>query len=105
MARKIDAKIRQVLARYIDAVRKDHEISGAFLFGSYANGAEKFESDIDIAILLDNIENKFDTRVVLSSYSWGIDTRIEPHPIRTEDYENSSTMLAMEVKRTGIKIA
>ena len=41
----------------------------------------------------------------LIGLTWKIDTRIEPHPILTEDYKNIATPLVQEIIDTGIKIA
>lgn len=76
------------------------------LFGSYAKGIEHEDSDIDIAIVTDDIKtDKFDEEVKLTLLRRKIDSRIEPHIIKVEDYENDETPFVVEVKNTGIKVA
>jgi predicted nucleotidyltransferase len=104
MAKKIDRAIIATVKKYVDAVSKDYIVDGAILFGSYARGTQRDESDIDVAILLSKMDNRFNERINLSRYTWDIDTRIEPHPIKTDDYKNGSSILASEIARTGIKI-
>jgi predicted nucleotidyltransferase len=105
MDKKIDKQITKSLNKYISAICKDYKIDGAYLFGSYARGTQKFESDIDIAVLLPSMDSRFQERINLVRYAWDIDSRIEPHPIKTEDYNNLDSMLAYEIKQYGIKIA
>jgi len=104
MANNVDKRVIAIAKKYVDKVSKDYNIDGAFLIGSCAEGMQREESDIDIAILLADIKNRFTERVNLSRYSWDIDTRIEPHPIRTADYRNNQSILASEILRTGIRI-
>ena len=41
----------------------------------------------------------------LMGMTWDIDARIEPHPIKTEDYDNIDNPFVQEVIDTGIKVA
>lgn len=76
------------------------------LFGSYAKGTNHEDSDIDIAVVTDDIKtDKFDEEVNLTLLRRKIDSRIEPHIIKVEDYENDETPFIVEVKNTGIKVA
>ena len=76
------------------------------MFGSYVKGTENKDSDIDIAIVTDDIKtDKFDEEVKLTLLRRKIDSRIEPHIISLADYENNETPFVVEVKNTGIKIA
>ena len=76
------------------------------MFGSYAKGTEHEDSDIDIAIITDDIKNDiFDEEVELMKLRKGIDYRLEPHIIRIEDYKNAETPFIKEVIDTGIKVA
>ena len=76
------------------------------MFGSYAKGTEKEDSDIDIAIITDDIENDiFEEELNLMRLRRKIDTRIEPHIIRIDDYKNVATPFIQEVINRGIKLA
>ncbi len=76
------------------------------MFGSYTKGTEREDCDIDIAIITDDIENDiFDEELKLMKLRRNIDTRIEPHLIRIEDYKNAETPFIQEVIDTEIKVA
>lgn len=100
---KIDILIS--INKYIDVINKYFNIDAVILFGSYASGNEREESDIDLAIILDDFEDVFDTMADLMGYTWNTDARIEPHPIRKKDFENESSYFIKEIINTGIKVA
>jgi len=75
----------------------------AFLFGSFSQGKEREDSDIDIAIVLGNMTDFFKTQMDLMRIRRNIDLRIEPHPICEKDF-NSSNPFANEIQNTGIEI-
>ncbi len=78
-------------------------IRKAFLFGSFAKGTEQEDSDIDIAIVLENMSDFFVTQKQLMRLRRLIDLRIEPHPISAKDF-NSQNPFACEIEKTGIEI-
>jgi predicted nucleotidyltransferase len=74
------------------------------LYGSYARGAAKDWSDIDLAIISpDFIGDMFEERLELMRLAVSMDERIEPHPFRPEEF-NDNQPLASEIRRTGIAI-
>jgi predicted nucleotidyltransferase len=77
----------------------------AYLFGSYAKGKQKDDSDIDLALIIDHLndDEKFDLQVQLMLQASEFDIRIEPHPLSSEDFY-SNNPFAAEIKRTGIEI-
>lgn len=81
------------------------DLNSAFLFGSYAKNLQREDSDIDIALVFDNLDdsNRFNTQVQLMLIASDIDSRIEAHPISTEmlNYNNS---FAAEILKTGLKL-
>ena len=99
-------KIMKIIQDYIEKVCENYKIEAIILFGSYAKGTEHKDSDIDIAIVTDDIENDvFDEEVNLMQLRKGIDYRLEPHIIRIEDYKKAATPFIQEVIDTGIKVA
>ena len=77
----------------------------AYLFGSYASKTYRPDSDIDIALIIDQLNDtvRFDMQVKLMLLASEFDLRIEPHPISHKDF-NSNTPFAAEIKKTGIEI-
>mgnify|MGYP001067405592 CR=1 FL=1 len=103
--RTISKEIMQVIEKYIDKISQYYKIEAIILFGSYAKGTENEDSDIDIAVISSDFKNIIQDGADLIGFTWKIDTRIEPHPIRTEDYENIASPLVQEIINTGIKVA
>ena len=101
----ISREIMESIEKYIEKIRQYYEIEAIILFGSYAKGTENEDSDIDIAVISSDFKNIIQDGADLIGFTWKIDTRIEPHPIRTEDYENIATPLVQEIINTGIKVA
>lgn len=75
----MDQVVAEKVKKYADVVRKDMPVKMIILYGSYARGSEKASSDIDVAVVADNIENDYlEQSARLFHLVRGIDTRIEP---------------------------
>lgn len=88
---------------YANKIRSTYQDSKVFLFGSFVKGNNHNESDIDIAIVLDDYKDKLDLMLELMRLRRTIDSRIEPHPFRLSDF-NSNNALASEVLKYGMEI-
>lgn len=98
--------ILQIVQEYVEKICENYKVEAIILFGSYAKGTEHEDSDIDIAIVTDDIKNDiFDEEVNLMGLRKGIDYRLEPHIIRIQDYKDISTPFVQEVINTGIQVA
>jgi len=94
----------EVVRKYIDFLKKENlNIKKVYLFGSYAKGIYNVDSDIDLAIVFENINDTFDMQVQLMKLRRKFDTRIEPHAFRESDFEPSNP-LAKEILTTGLEI-
>jgi len=102
--RTVDIEIENTIKKYIEEISKHYKIDNIILFGSYANGTNKENSDIDIAVVSGDIINKFDDMAVLMKLRRKIDLRIEPHPIKTEEFNKNETLFIDEIKKTGIEL-
>ena len=100
--RKVDKNIKDTIDKYISKISEHYKIDAVYLFGSFARGSQHEYSDIDIAVVSNDITDEMDDMAKMMTLSWGIDTRIEPHPIKTEDFYKKETMFVNEVIRTGI---
>ena len=103
--RTIDSRIMESLKKYIEKISQYYKIEAIILFGSYAKGTENEDSDIDIAIISSDFSDIIEDGAKLIGLTWKIDTRIEPHPITSEDYQKVSNPFVREVVDTGIKVA
>lgn len=98
--------IMEIIQKYVEKICENYNVEAIIVFGSYAKGTEHEDSDIDIAIITDDIKNDvFDEEINLMGLRKGIDYRLEPHIIRINDYKNRSTPFIQEVIDTGIKVA
>ena len=102
--KSINDEIIQSIQKYIEKISQYYKIDAIILFGSYAKGTENENSDIDIAVISSDFKDIIEDGAKLIGLTWKIDTRIEPHPITTEDYEKVSNPFVREVVDTGIKV-
>ena len=80
------------------------DILDAWLFGSYARGTHQENSDIDIAIVVnDNVPISFETEVMLMTYRRGEEILIEPHVFSKSDF-NQSLPLVNQIIKSGVNI-
>ena len=96
----------KILKSWIELSDDDYKnLNSAFLFGSYAKNSQREDSDIDIAIVFDDLDdsNRFNTQVQLMLLAADIDTRIEAHPI-SKKMMNRNNPFAAEILKTGIKL-
>lgn len=77
---KIPNKVRRQIKAYIEKVKNEWPISSVFLFGSYAKGKAKKDSDIDLAIISSKFKREpaFETLERLQSFKWNLAPDIEP---------------------------
>ncbi len=105
--RVIDGEIMDIVNKYVEVILAHYEVKAIILFGSYAKGTNHEDSDIDIAIITDDLKcaDAFDEQLNLKKLRRNIDYRIEPHLIEVADYDNVETPFVQEVINTGIKVA
>lgn len=102
MAGKNDA-VKKIIKHFLDEVRKNYNIDGAYLYGSYAKGTSNKWSDIDIAIISpDFSDDLFAERLTLMQLAASIDDRIEPKPFKTEFFDRNDPLVD-EIQKNGIQ--
>ena len=95
-------KLKQML---LFLERDNIKINEAILFGSYAKGNYREDSDIDIALVSDGFKGvRFYDRKKLSRYSIELDSRIESHPFNSKDFQAENNSFVKEIISTGIRI-
>ncbi len=92
-----------IARKYISYLPKEMTVKNAYLFGSYAKGNQSDHSDIDVAVIVDNSGDIFDIQIQLLRIRRKVDLRIEPHPIREQDFSPLNP-LADEILQSGIKL-
>lgn len=103
--KNVDIEIVESLNKYIEKVKELYNIDSVILFGSYAKGTNDENSDIDVAIISSDFEDIYDVMAELMGLTWNLDNRIEPHPIKTQDFEEVNNPFIHEIIETGIKVA
>lgn len=93
----------RIASAYIESISAKYNIKQAILFGSYAKGTNHDDSDIDIAIIVNNVVDIIDTQIDLMKLRRKVDLRIEPHPFMTGDF-NQSNPVVNEILKYGIVI-
>ncbi|MCK4798771.1 MAG: nucleotidyltransferase domain-containing protein [Spirochaetes bacterium] len=85
-------KVIEKLKEYVNLINSKFVLNMVILYGSYAKGNWKEESDIDIAVVVDKIKGDFLTlEATLYKLRRKIDDRIEP--ILLEKNEDKSGFL------------
>ena len=97
-------EIIEIAKQYFSFLKKEkYQISKAYLFGSYAKGTNKPESDIDIAFIFNDLKDEIEMQIQLMKLRRKFDLRIEPHPFDKKDISESNPFLN-EILKTGILI-
>lgn len=92
-------KIERIVEQYAELVAEEFPVDMVVLFGSYANGTARTDSDIDVAVIVDEIEGDIlESSARLFHLTWDIDVRMEP--ILLEKKDERSGFLE-EIKKTG----
>ncbi len=89
---------------YLSFIKQNNfDFEKAYLFGSNAKGNFTCDSDIDIAIVFNNLQDRFYTQVQLLKLTTKFDTRIEPHPIDKKEFNNRNPFVH-EILKYGIEM-
>jgi predicted nucleotidyltransferase len=88
---------------YSDVLRKNFSVKRVILYGSYAKGQPRKDSDIDVAVVLNKTDKDFlSSETRLFRLRREVDPRIEP-VLFLEDDEDRSGFLE-EIMTTGVVI-
>ncbi|GAP72516.1 nucleotidyltransferase domain-containing protein [Candidatus Symbiothrix dinenymphae] len=88
----------KIVQEYADAVRTHFDYSKVILFGSYAKGNFHEDSDIDVAVVFADYDNRMERQLELMNLTHKIDSRIEPHPFRENEFEISNPFVNEIIK-------
>ncbi|MBI5416484.1 nucleotidyltransferase domain-containing protein [Candidatus Poribacteria bacterium] len=103
----VDAKIINIVQKFISVlIGNGINVEKVVLYGSYASGNIRTDSDLDIAVISSDFgKDRFEEGKMLLKIAWRIDPRIEPIPISTKSYENDTWIpLIHEIKQKGIEL-
>jgi predicted nucleotidyltransferase len=100
-------QVIRVIKEFINALKREGiNIDRVILFGSYAKGNVRPDSDIDIAVISKDFgKDRVEEGMTLFRIAGKIDPRLEPIPFSTKVYENDTWIpLIYEIKQKGIEL-
>ncbi len=102
----IKKEIKNIVLRYREKIEKSGiPVERMILFGSYARGKARTDSDIDICVVSPKLGKDEMAEIgELNFLHWKLDNRIEAHPVSSKDYKSVATPFISEIKKYGIEI-
>lgn len=104
----VKRSVIKIIERFLNALREnDIYVDKVILYGSYAKGRQRIDSDIDVAVISRDFgKDLVEEGMMLFRIAGDIDTRIEPVPVSIESYEKDTWMpLIYEIREKGIEIS
>jgi predicted nucleotidyltransferase len=101
------ALIRTKILEFYDSVKREFPVKKILLYGSYARDEATDDSDIDVAVVLDekNHNQRCDIGAKLMHYAFFVDPAIEPRCVFLDEYLHPEPCSILEeILRTGIEI-
>jgi len=103
----VKKEIRKKIIAFSRALeKKGIRVSKVILYGSYAGGRFRNESDIDVAIVSPDFgKDRFEEGASLFKIASQIDPRIEPVPISLRSYQQDTWIpLVYTIRKSGVEI-
>ncbi len=98
------ANIEDKIQRFIQLASQDLKLDAVYLFGSHAKGKMHEWSDIDLAIVSPDFSgDHFDDTKSLIPYILKVDTAIEVHPFRSDEF-SADNPFVQEILDTGVRV-
>ena len=97
----------KVIRKFVKALKQEGiAVDRVILYGSYATGKTRPDSDIDVAVVSKHFgRDRVEKGMNLFRIAGKIDPRIEPIPISSESYEKDTWIpLIYETKQKGIEV-
>jgi predicted nucleotidyltransferase len=101
--RRIAIKLAKEFTNFIKT--QGIKVKSVYLFGSFVKGDIHRDSDIDLAVVLENpVRDIFDEQMKLMRLACRFQNSIiEPHPFVEKDFKDVNPFTS-EIKRNGIRI-
>ena len=97
------AAAMKIAKQYVQEAAKKYSVKKAFLFGSFALGTAHEDSDIDIALFIENINNTTVIQLKLMQLRRDINMRIEPHAFFANTTQINNPFV-FEIIKNGVLI-
>ena len=103
--RNVPKEIIKLVSEYGKLIKKRGiKAERVVLFGSYVKNLYRVSSDIDVCVVSKKCLDEHALHVELSKLTYGLDTRIQPHPVSLADYVKNTNPFIFEIRKTGIVI-
>ncbi len=100
-------EVVRTIKKFVEALRREGiTVDRVILYGSYARGRTRPDSDIDVAVISRNFgKDRVEEGMTLFRVAGKIDPRLEPIPISPESYRRDTWVpLIYEIKDKGIEL-
>lgn len=97
----------KVIKRFVKTLKQEGiSVDRVILYGSYASGRMRPDSDIDVAVVSRNFgKDRVEEGMTLFRIAGKIDSRLAPVPISTQVYENDTWIpLIYEIRGKGMEL-
>jgi predicted nucleotidyltransferase len=101
------SKAIKIIRQFVKTLKQEGiVVDHVILYGSYAKGNVRPDSDIDVAVVSKHFgRDRVEKGMNLFRIAGKIDPRIEPIPISSESYEKDTWIpLIYEIKQKGIEV-
>ncbi len=102
-----EKSVIKIIKRFTIALTKEGiTVDKVILYGSYAKGKERPDSDIDVAVVSRDFgKDRTEEGMLLFRIAGEIDVRLEPVPLSVKSYENDTWVpLIYEIRTKGIEL-
>jgi predicted nucleotidyltransferase len=97
----------KVIRKFVKTLKQEGiVVDHVILYGSYAKGKVRPDSDIDVAVVSKNFgKDRVEEGMLLFRIAGKIDSRLEPVPISKKIYENDTWIpLIHEIREKGVEL-
>ena len=101
------AVIKQKVQAFLVSAGSEFSVKKGLLFGSWAKGTPRKDSDIDVAVVVDCDDHTQRVRITskLFHYAFPVDPRIEPKCVFWDEYQHPEPASILgEIIRTSIEV-
>ncbi len=101
-------QIEKIVRKFIKALKQEGVfVDRAILYGSYAKGNPRPDSDIDVAIISKDFgKDRLAEGMQLFRVAGKVDSRLEPVPISIQAFKKDTWVpLIYEIRENGIEVA
>jgi predicted nucleotidyltransferase len=103
----VQAIVREKILRFYQSARQRLPIRKILLYGSHAKGRVTEDSDIDVAVVVDEPDHTKRIQITAALFHWAfqVDPAIEPKCIFWDEYQNhEKASILSEIIDTAIEI-